>query len=66
MNPRGSERMSGRSNETPRTEQRKSVRTAATRFDAFESRNRCIPVVNHHRMSGADLAQVGAKVIFQL
>jgi hypothetical protein len=66
MNSRGRKRMSRRSNKTPRTEQRKSIRAAAGRFDTFESGNRRIPVVNHHCMSGADLAQIGAKVVFQL
>jgi hypothetical protein len=65
MNSRGRKRVSRRSNKTPRTEQRKSIRTAAGRFDTFESGNRCISVVNHHRMSGANLAQIGAEVVFQ-
>ena len=65
MNFRGRKRVSRRPNKTSRTEQRKSIRTAAGRFDAFESGNRRVPVVNHHRMPGANLAQVGAKIVFQ-
>jgi hypothetical protein len=50
--------------EAARTEQSKSIRTAARGFDAFEPGDRCVTVVNDHCMSGADLAQIGAQVIF--
>ena len=64
MNSRGRKRVSRRPNKTSRAEQRKPIGTAAGRFDAFESGNRRVPVVNHHRIPGADLAQIGAKVVF--
>ena len=65
MNSRGRERLSRRSNKTPRTEQCKSIRAAAGGFDPFESGNRRIPIVNHHGMSGSNLPQIGAEVILQ-
>ncbi len=64
MKSGGRKRLRRWSDEAPRTEQSKSIGTAARGFDTFQPGNRCVTVVNNHRMSGANLAQIGAQIIF--
>jgi hypothetical protein len=66
MKFRGRERLRRWSDETPCTEQSKSIGTATGGFDTFQPGDRRVAVVNDHCMSGADLAQIGAEVVFQL
>jgi hypothetical protein len=45
---------------------RKPIGSAAGGFDALQSRNGYITVINDHRMPRTHLAQVGAEVVFEV